>query len=44
MICPKCNSEIKDGSKFCTNCGEPLPKTKKCVQCGAFIKEEALSC
>ena len=44
MICPKCNSEIKDGSKFCTNCGEPLPKTKKCIQCGAFIKEEALFC
>lgn len=44
MICPKCNSEIKDGSKFCTNCGEPLPKTKKCVQCGASIKEEALFC
>lgn len=44
MICPKCNSEIKDGSKFCTDCGEPLPKTKKCIQCGAFIKEEALFC
>lgn len=44
MICPKCNSEIKDGSKFCTNCGEPLPKTKKCMQCGAYIKEEALFC
>lgn len=44
MICPKCNSEIKDGSKFCTNCGEPLPKTKKCIQCGAFIKEDALFC
>lgn len=44
MICPKCNSEIKDGSKFCTNCGEPLPKTKKCVQCGADIKEEASFC
>lgn len=44
MICSKCNSEIKDGSKFCTNCGEPLPKTKKCIQCGAFIKEDALFC
>lgn len=44
MICPKCNSEIKDGSKFCTNCGEPLPKTKKCMQCGAYIKEEAFFC
>ena len=44
MICPKCNSEIKDGSKFCTNCGEALPKTKKCMQCGAYIKEEALFC
>lgn len=44
MICPKCNSEIKDGSKFCTNCGEPLPKTKKCIQCDTYIKEEALFC
>ena len=44
MICPKCNSEIKDGSKFCTNCGEPLPQMKKCVECGALIKEQALFC
>lgn len=21
MICPKCNSEIRDGSKFCSKCG-----------------------
>lgn len=29
MICPKCNSEIKDASKFCMNCGEPLPQMKE---------------
>ena len=29
MICPKCDSEIKDGSKFCANCGEPLQQSKE---------------
>ena len=24
MICPKCNAENPDGSKFCTNCGAPV--------------------
>ena len=25
MICSKCNSETKDGSKFCMNCGSKIP-------------------
>jgi len=24
MICPKCQKEIAEGSKFCYNCGAPL--------------------
>lgn len=42
--CINCNAIVSANAKFCTNCGEPLPKTKKCIQCGAFIKEEALFC
>lgn len=26
MLCPKCGTEISDGFRFCTNCGEPLTK------------------
>jgi len=25
MFCPHCGSPVKDGSKFCTECGAPLP-------------------
>ena len=32
MICPKCYSGIKDGSKFCTNCGEPLSEMQKDIE------------
>jgi len=24
MICPRCKTENKDGTKFCTACGNPL--------------------
>ncbi len=24
MYCPSCGSKVKDGSKFCTHCGQPL--------------------
>ncbi|HEX8824082.1 MAG TPA: adenylate/guanylate cyclase domain-containing protein [Archangium sp.] len=46
MICSRCDSEIPDGLKFCTECGVPLsaacaqcgfknpPKAKFCGQCG----------
>ena len=29
MKCKYCNSEIKDGDKFCRNCGAPVEKVKK---------------
>ena len=28
MICPKCNSNIKDGSSFCSKCGNELKETE----------------
>ena len=24
LICPKCGSEVKEGYKFCTKCGQPM--------------------
>ena len=29
MICPKCNAENPEGSKFCTNCGAPLEQPRQ---------------
>ena len=29
MICPKCNAENPEGSKFCTNCGAPLEQPQQ---------------
>lgn len=29
MICPKCNAENPEGSKFCTNCGTPLEQPQQ---------------
>ncbi len=29
MKCPKCNEEIKDGTKFCSNCGTAIEKEDK---------------
>ena len=26
MQCPKCKEEISDNSKFCSNCGKPIPR------------------
>ena len=48
MVCPKCNAKIKDGSKFCPECGEKIeaPSTGKvaCVSCAASIKEGSKFC
>lgn len=32
MRCTKCNAEIPDGAKFCTSCGEPVPKNDEAAQ------------
>lgn len=37
MICPKCNANVKESAKFCTNCGAKLLD----VQMAKEEKEEA---
>ena len=42
--CPNCNAELKPGSKFCIQCGNPVPLEKpipiaiKCPNCSAELK------
>lgn len=34
MFCRKCGKEVKDGLKFCTNCGAPLNQTSNGINAG----------
>ena len=38
MYCVKCGNEVKDGTKFCTNCGAEIEEAKK-----EEVKEESLT-
>ena len=43
--CPNCNSEIKQGLKFCPECGNKMaPLTKVCPDCKAECKATAKFC
>ena len=41
--CPKCETVLVDGARFCSSCGlfvepeQPMMKTKYCIQCGAEV-------
>ena len=37
MNCPNCGEEIPAGSKFCQECGTPVPQVKNCISCGAEL-------
>lgn len=40
-ICPKCGSEVKDGYKFCTKCGQPMPVAQTDESQKSFNSEAA---
>lgn len=44
MKCPKCNSELRNGAKFCTKCGQKIEVSPVCPQCSAPLKPGAKFC
>ena len=44
MKCPKCNSEVREGAKFCTKCGQKLELVATCPHCGSVLKPGAKFC
>ena len=44
MKCKYCNAELKQGAKFCPNCGKEASDFDVCVSCGKQIKIGASFC
>lgn len=43
-ICPKCNTQNKEGNNFCVKCGYTFPMKKHCVKCGAMLPLDSKFC
>jgi len=44
LTCPKCNSPVKPGMKFCESCGARIETTPSCPKCGTEILPNAKFC
>lgn len=44
IVCPKCNAELEDDTKFCGNCGSPIYETIFCPNCGEQTSSEFAFC
>lgn len=44
LKCPQCGAEVESGSKFCGECGNPIPQTKECPKCHVQLKLTAKFC
>ena len=42
--CGQCGAELKDGVKFCGECGTPVPRERHCTNCGAKLAPEVKFC
>ena len=43
-ICPNCNTQNRDGARFCTNCAAPLVTSVTCPACGTVNAIDARFC
>ena len=44
IMCPKCNKELSDGTKFCDGCGAQIFETIFCPNCGKRTSTEFAFC
>lgn len=44
VTCPSCKASVKKGSKFCPECGTPMPVNKFCSECGTKLEAGAKFC
>ena len=44
LACPYCSKQVKSVAKFCSECGKPLTKIRKCTKCGNFLAHTSLFC
>lgn len=42
--CVKCDFELEDDYRYCTQCGEKQPQVKQCPHCGKFIPKDCTFC
>lgn len=42
--CPSCQAQVPAQSKFCPECGTPIPQTKFCAECGNKLAPGAKFC
>lgn len=44
MFCNKCGTQINEGEKFCTQCGERVPEEKVCPVCNNKLADGVVFC
>lgn len=44
MNCPKCNSVLRPGAKFCTQCGQKIEISTVCPKCGSSLRPGSKFC
>lgn len=44
IVCPSCGKTVAVGSKFCSECGQPISKGGFCSECGAKVAVGAKFC
>lgn len=44
LKCPNCGAKMPEGTKFCLQCGNPLPQPKICPRCQTVNVPEATFC
>lgn len=44
MVCPKCNSQLPEGSSFCPRCGVRIVTERRCPKCQSMIAADSVFC